>query len=172
MRRVISVWLPYWRTERRERLHALTKPLEKRPQKPFAIVESGKAGRRLVAVNQAAEAAGLSPGMLLTDACAIAPLLKTEEAAPVEEAKDVKKLAGWCGRYTPSTAPSGSDGIALDVTGACHLCGGEQQLFDDLTRRLAGLSLTARVAMASTLEAAWALARFGASNGIVVPKGQ
>ena len=141
MRRIVSVWLPYWRTERRERLQALTKPLEKR--KPLAIIESGKGGRRLATVNQAAEAAGLSPGMLLTDACAILPSLKTEEAVPRDEAKDLKRLAAWCRRYTPWTAPDGADGIALDVTGACHLLGGERPLLGDLIERLFSLGFTA-----------------------------
>jgi protein ImuB len=172
MRRIVSVWLPYWRTERRERVGALTEPLEKRPQKPWAIVESGKGGRRLAAVSQASEAAGLSPGMLLTDACAILPALKTEAASPLDEMKDLKKLAAWCRRYTPWTAPGGIDGIALDVTGACHLLGGERQLLFDLTQRLGNLGFTARAAMAGTLGAAWTLARFAASNGTVVPAGE
>lgn len=109
--------------------------------------------------------------MLLTDACAILPALKTGEAAPLDEAKDLKKLAAWCRRYTPWTAPGGADGIALEVTGACHLLGGEQPLLHDLIQRFAGLGLTARAAMAGTLGAAWALARFGASDGIVAPEG-
>jgi len=171
MRRIVSVWLPYWRTERRERTQVLTRPLENQPRKPLAIIESGKGGRRLATVNQAAEAAGLSPGMLLTDACAILPSLKTEEAAPLDEAKDLKRLAAWCRRYTPWTAPSGPDGLALDVTGACHLLGGERPLLGDLIQKLSGLGLTARAAMAGTLGAAWALARAGASNGIVAPEG-
>ena len=172
MRRIVSVWLPYWRTERRERVQALTKPLENQAQKPLAIIEGGKGGRRLAAVNQAAAAAGLAAGMLLTDACAILPSLKTGEAAPAEEAKDLKRLAAWCRRYTPWTAPGGSDGIVLDVTGACHLLGGEQPLLGDLIQKLAGLELTARSAMAGTLGAAWALARFGVSNGMIVPEGE
>jgi len=138
----------------------------------LAIIESGKGGRRLATVNQAAEAAGLTAGMLLTDACAILPSLKTEEAAPLDEAKDLKRLAAWCRRYTPWTAPSGPDGLALDVTGACHLLGGERPLLGDLIQKLSGLGLTARAAMAGTLGAAWALARAGASNGIVAPEGE
>ena len=170
MRRIVSVWLPYWRTERRERLQALTKPLEKR--KPLAIIESGKCGRRLAAVNRAVEAAGLSPGVLLTDACAMLPSLKTEEAVPRDEAKDLKRLVAWCRRYTPWTAPNGADGIALDVTGACHLLGGEQPLLGHLIEKLSSLGFTAHAAMAGTLGAAWALARFGVSNRIVAPGGE
>jgi protein ImuB len=43
--------------------------------------------------------------MVLTDACAILPSLKTLPANPAEEAKDLEKLAAWCQRYTPWTAP-------------------------------------------------------------------
>jgi protein ImuB len=138
----------------------------------LAIIELAKGGRRLAAVNQAAEAAGLTAGMLLTDACAILPSLRTDAAASLDEAKDLKRLAAWCRRYTPWTAPSGFDGIALDVTGACHLLGGEQLLLGDLVQKLAGLGFTARAAMAGTAGAAWALARFGPSSGIVVPEGE
>ena len=61
---------------------------------------------------------GLRCGMVLTDACAILPSLKTLPANPAEEAKDLEKLAAWCQRYTPWTAPRLPDGLALDVTGA------------------------------------------------------
>jgi hypothetical protein len=51
----------------------------------LAIAETGKGGRRLIAVNQAAEAAGVSCGMAVTDAHAILPALKTAPASPREE---------------------------------------------------------------------------------------
>jgi hypothetical protein len=41
-----------------------------------AFTNAGKAGNRLVGVNLAAQKAGLRPGMLLTDATAIAPDLR------------------------------------------------------------------------------------------------
>jgi len=169
MRRLVSVWLPYWRTEHLERLRRQGKPPDKKSQPPLAIIEAGKGGRRLVAINQAAEAAGLTCGMLLTDASAIAPSLKAEPASPFEEAKDLKKLALWHQRYTPWTAPKPPDGIALDVTGACHLLGGEQELLDDLLSRLEGFGLTARAAMAGSFGAAWALSHYGKSGRTVAP---
>jgi protein ImuB len=138
----------------------------------LAITETGKGGRKLVAVNQAAEAAGVSCGMVLTDAHAILPSLKTAPASEREEASDLKKLAAWCRRYTPWTAPSGAGTIAIDVTGACHLLGGEEALLDDLTGRLEHFGFTARTAMAGTWGAAWALARYGSANAIVVPCGE
>jgi protein ImuB len=138
----------------------------------LAIAETGKGGRSLIAVNQAAEAAGLCCGMAVTDAQAILPTLKTAPASPKEEANDLKKLAAWCRRYTPWTAPFGIDTIALDVTGACHLLGGEEALLDDLAGRLEVFGFTAHTAMAGSWGAAWALARFGTESGIVAPCGE
>jgi protein ImuB len=172
MRRVVSVWLPYWRTERLERSLRQGKPHEALQQSALAITETGKGGRRLVALNQAAEEAGLSPGMPLTDACAILPSLKTEPASPAGEAKDLSRLAAWCRRYTPWTAPKPPGVIALDVTGACHLLGGENELLEDLIARLKRFGLTARAAMAGNLGAAWALSHHCNANPIVVPCGE
>jgi protein ImuB len=172
MRRLVSLWLPYWRTEHLERAQRRSAPLNRTRQSALAITETGKGGRRLAAVNQAAETAGVSCGMAVTDAHAILPSLKTVPAAPEYEAKDLKKLAAWCRRYTPWTAPFGAGTIALDVTGACHLLGGEEALLDDLIDRLEQFGLTARAAMAGTWGAAWALAQHNATNGIVVPCGE
>ena len=66
----------------------------------------------------------------------------------------------------------GVDGLALDVTGAAHLLGGEEALLDDIRMRMARSRLTVRVGMADTFGAAWALARFGqdrAKTGDTLP---
>jgi protein ImuB len=172
MRRMVSVWLPYWRTERLERRRRHGRPHEEADQEAFALTEAGKGGRRLVGVNRHAEAAGVQRGMVLTDAFAILPCLKTMPASPAEEAKDLEKLAAWCRRYTPWTAPRAPDGLALDVTGASHLLGGEECLLDDLVARFDASGLTARAALAGTLGAAWALSRHGDAKRIVVHEGE
>jgi protein ImuB len=53
------------------------------------------------------------------------------------------------------------DGLRLDVTGVAHLFGGEAGLVRDIRKRFAALGLTARVAIAPTAAAAWALSHFG-----------
>jgi protein ImuB len=169
---MVSVWLPCWRTERLERRHHRGKPHNQADWEAFALTESGKSGRRLVGVNPKAEAAGLRCGMVLTDACAILPSLKTLPAAPAEEVKDLEKLAAWCRRYTPWTAPRPPDGLALDVTGASHLLGGEQALLDDLLARLGSFGLNAHAALAGTFGAGWALSRHGGARCIVVAEGK
>jgi protein ImuB len=50
--------------------------------------------------------------------------------------------------------------MRLDVNGVAHLFGGEERLIDDIRRRFAALGLTARIAIAPTAAAAWALARY------------
>lgn len=54
----------------------------------------------------------------------------------------------------------------MDSTGAAHLWGGEAGMLIDVEARLAAQGLTARVAMAPTRGAAWALARFGSALAI------
>jgi protein ImuB len=74
---------------------------------------------------------------------------------------DLQNLALWCQQYTPLTAPDPPDGVLLDITGCAHLFGGEAGLRAHMSRRLP----QARVAIANTATAAWALARFGEGDG-------
>jgi protein ImuB len=133
------------------------------------------AGRRfLAAVNPAATAAGLAPGMPLADALSFLPGLVTALAQPAEDAAALRRLAEWCGRYSPWTAPDGVDGVRIEITGAAHLWGGERALAADLTTRLARRRVAGRIAVADTLGAAWAMARFaGTGEGIaILPPGE
>jgi len=123
-----------------------------------------------MAVDGAASAAGVAPGMTLADARALLPGVATMPADPVADAAMLDGLAAWCGRYTPWTAPEGRDGVWLDVSGCTHLFGGERAMLDDLLARLEGFGLEARAALAGTPGAAWALARYGANRMIVTPK--
>ena len=106
--------------------------------------------------------------MRLTDARALDPKLLAEPADLAGDAALLQRLARWAGRWSPlveidpSTAlgAGGADGLRLDVSGVAHLFGGEEALAGDMEARFAGLGLTARVAIAPTAGAAWALARF------------
>jgi protein ImuB len=106
-------------------------------------------------------AAGLAPGMPLADALSFVPDLATAMAEPARDAAALRRLAEWCGRYSPWTAPDGVDGIKIELTGCAHLWGGEKALATDLVTRLGHRGIAARVAVAGTLGAAWALARYG-----------
>jgi protein ImuB len=139
---------------------------------PFATVLDAEGRRLLAAVNPAAAAAGLVPGMPLADALSFVPGLTTALAEPAKDAAGLRRLAEWCGRYSPWTAPDGADGIKIEITGCAPLWGGEEALAADLSARLARQGITGRIAIAGTLGAAWACARFaetGRSIGVLRP---
>jgi protein ImuB len=127
----------------------------------------------LAAVNPAAAARGIAAGMPLADALSFLPDLTTRPAELAEDAASLRRLAEWCGRYSPWTAPDGSDGIKIEITGSAHLWGGEAAMVADLSGRLArahgsGGGITHRLAVADTLGAAWAAARFAAAEAAPV----
>lgn len=140
------------------------------------LVTAHKQGPRVViaAVSPSARALGLTPGMALTQARAQVPGLNVRDADPEGDRADLLRLATlFARRWTPIVAPSGEDGLFLDISGAAHLHGGEARLAVRLVRLLARRGITARVAVADTAGAAWALARHGgAVAGICTPGAQ
>jgi protein ImuB len=116
----------------------------------------------VAAANIAAEAEGVVPGDTLADARVKAGALQVHPVDRTADDAALRALALWATRYTPAVAAwderSGADGLFLDITGAAHLFGGEQDLLDDLAQRLARFGLPARFAVAATAGAAWALA--------------
>lgn len=160
-RQVVSVWLPRLATDvllrRRSALRGL----------PVVTVTAGRRGQVVVATTRAAEAAGVGPGMSLADARAVEPALVALAADSAAVAASLDGLLTWCQRYTPLVAPD-RDGLLLDVTGCCHLCGGPDGLLRDLTMRLRRGGFTAAAALAPTPAAAWALARYGDSGTMLL----
>ena len=155
-RRVISLWLPRLATDRLRRRND-----DIAADRPLVLTADARGRRLVVAVDGAAGGAGLTPGMTLADARALAPNLAVRSADPAGEARTLARLAEWCLRFTPWTACEGRDGIWLDVAGCAHLFGGERAMLDDLLRRMAGAGLAVRAGLAATPGAAWALARHG-----------
>jgi protein ImuB len=130
---------------------------------------------RITAVNPAAKTSGLAVGETLADARARIGALQVRIAEPAADAADLERLARWATRYTPSVALfkgiSGSDGFFLDVTGATHLLGGEQNLLADLARRLKAFGLPARLAIAETPGTTWAVSHFARCQNSMISAG-
>ncbi len=128
----------------------------------------------IAAVNPAAEAVGVRPGLSLADARALVPGLATFEADPAADREALERLAGWCGRYTPWTAVDehaggpGAGSLWLDISGCAHLFGGEAALLGDLALRLGTFGFDVRTAVADTPGAAWAVARFADTGATTV----
>jgi protein ImuB len=169
MRRVVSVFLPSWPTDRLRRLPGSVMPPQDRP-----LITEMHNGRRqaVAAVDHAATSMGLFPGMPLAQAQAMVPGLTVAPAEPKAEARALGDLAAWCLRYAPLTAPDQPDGIWVDATGSAHLFGGESELLGDIIERLARGGLTGRAAIADTPGAAWAVARHAPTSATAVPPGE
>lgn len=166
MRRVMSLWLPNWPTDllRRQGCGAASR-------KPFVTAVTLGNRRLVAAASPEAVAAGIAPGLPLADAQAFLPGIAVFESDPTGDAAALRRLAEWCGRYSPWTAPDGTDGILLDITGCAHLRGGEELLAADCLARLAAWDFSCRAAIADTSGAAWAVARFGAAIKTVIAPG-
>ncbi len=180
MRRIVSIWLPQWPIDRLRRAE------QKRPTsscsgvlddaKPFVLTAAVNGAQQLTAINPAAEEGGLSLAMTLAHARSLLPDVRTAGADPDADRLALGWLADWCGRYSPATGVDsrsgvvGDHGLWIDVTGCCHLFGGEQDLLDDLGHSLTRMGIDHRLGMASTLGAAWAIARFHSGTPIVQPR--
>jgi protein ImuB len=164
----MSLWLPSWPIERRLRPSARGEAPSAEAGRTVIVTWAG--GRGLLAAVDA-RLDGIVPGMSLADARAIVPGIVALDADPEGDAAALRRLAQWCGRYSPWTATDGADGIWLDLTGIAHLFGDEASLAADLVARLKRQGLSARAAVADTPGAAAALARAGREPIAVMPRG-
>ncbi len=166
MRRVVSLFLPTWPTDRL-RQHAGAPPADQ------PLITSAHDGRRLTvaSVDRAAAALGLAAGMELAHARAMVPGLTAMPADAAGDAAALGRLAACCLRYAPLTAPNPPDGVWIDLTGAAHLHGGEHATMVDLLAWLAARGTAARAAVADTPGAAHALARHAGEAITIAPPG-
>ena len=122
------------------------------------------------AADAAARQLGLTPGMTITHARVLVPELDIQPADPEGDNADLHRLAmRLARRCTPIVAVEGSDTLFLDLTGTAHLYGGEARMVRRLVKRLARRGIMARIAVADTPGAAWALSRY--QPGICPPDG-
>jgi protein ImuB len=130
-------------------------------------------GRMLVhASSSEAIAQGVFPGMVVADARAILPSLQVFDHDRRLEERLLKALARWCIRYTPTVAVDFPDGLILDISGCAHLWGGESSYRNDILSALGQRGYGVRAAIADTIGAAWAVARYGNGSWIAAPGGQ
>jgi protein ImuB len=156
MRRVVSLFLPSWPTDRLRRKAA--KPPEAGTPLVTALPDHGR--RVIAAVDAAARSAGILPGMTVTRARAFAPDLAIVDADPEDDLEGLKRLALWAGRrYSPLVAPDPPDGIWIDISGCAHRFGGEEPLLKDILRRVAASGTAIQLAVADTAGCAHAVAR-------------
>jgi len=132
----------------------------------------GRNGRKQVvlAVDAAAQAAGVRVGMPATKARVLVKGLIVQDHDAVGDVQALDRLALWMlQRYAPIVTADPPDGLVIDSTGADHLHGGEDAMLAGLIDRLAASGVQARAAIADTWGAAHALARYAAKPALVAP---
>lgn len=162
-KRYLSLWLPRLSVDRIERDRPELRTL------PMAVVTAEQGRLLLLSVNAVAAQSGVNPGMTLSDGRTLCPSLRAAEADLAGDRAALGALVRWCLRYTPWAAADlvagpTEGGVFLDISGCAHLFGGETALLADLSERLTRAGLTHRLAVAGTVGAAWALARFGSGT--------
>ena len=163
-RRIVSIYLPQFPMERWQKVQERqgNAPSDDLPQ---VLAAEGAHGPVVHATNRAARLAGVSEGVRVVDMRALCPGLRVDYADPAGDQAALSKLALWARRWCPWSAADGQ-GLILDTTGSDHLWGGEAAMLAEMEARLSSLGLSARLALAPTWGAAWALARFGPVRAI------
>ena len=157
MRRVISLFLPTFATDRLRR----ERPADAPPEAPLVTATREGQRRILAAADANSRAIGLNAGMTVAHARALVPGLVLAEAEPERDAAALERLGVWAlKRYSPLVALDPPDGLWIDATGCAHLFGGEEAMLADLLARLPRAGFRAAAAIAGTTGAAHALARF------------
>lgn len=136
---------------------------------PFVLVAPDRGRVIIKAASPAAGVLGIEPGMVVADARAILPSLQVFNEETSRKDKLLNELAEWCIRYTPIVALDTSDGLILDISGCAHLWGGERQYLKEIIAKLKSFGYQVRAAIADTIGACWAIARYGRLTAIIEP---
>lgn len=164
----MSIWLARLAIDRWRRAEGL-RAGEGADAAPHALISETAHGPRITATNAAAQQAGVQPGTMLADARALCPALVVALADHAGDRAALEALALWAQRWGPWSALDLPDGLVIDVTGVAHLFGGEAGLIADAAQSLARRGFAARLAIAPTAGAAWALSHYGPEGAILHP---
>lgn len=153
------------------------------------LFSESRRGLYVTACSPQAALAGIRAGMPLGEARSLLPAVSTSarssplqkrstcrpvfhRADPVLDRARLQKLALHCQQYSPlvglEDVPE-PESLWLDISGNEALFGGERGLIDVVQAELARQGFQARIAIADTWGAAWAVCHFGAATVDVVP---
>src|SRR5258708_3252491 len=138
------------------------------PPPPLVLVETIPPPQPLACACAAALAHSVRPGMTLPQARALCPGLTHAPHDPDEDRRALYRLARWLIRFSPVVAPEPPDTILLDVTGSEHLFGSLDRLLNLIATALSRLHIAARVGIAPTVGAAWAITFTGGDDAALI----
>jgi protein ImuB len=121
---------------------------------PFAVEEQ----HRVVACDRKAMTRGVSAGMPVAAALALAPRLRVAPRDPAGETEALLGVAGWAAQFTPAIAIEFPDTVLLDMSGGLKLFRGLESFVESLRCGLADMGWSTKLAGAPTPRAACWLA--------------
>lgn len=124
------------------------------PQRPLALVSGPAQLRRLHAVNPAAAAAGLQPGMRLAAAHALLADITLVEHDPAEEQRWHRFLAAWAYRHSSQVSAQWPGTLLLEAQASFRLFGPWPRFQQRLREELTALGFQHRIALAPVPAAA------------------
>ncbi|MGY0611182.1 Y-family DNA polymerase [Luteimonas sp. A501] len=136
------------------------------PSRPLALVSGPAQLRHLHAVNAAAAAAGLKPGMRLSAAHALLSDVAMVEYDPASEARWQRFLAAWAYRHSSQVSAQWPGAIVFEARASFRLFGPWPRFEARLREELDGLGFSHRIALAPTPRAALVFA--GLRDGFAV----
>lgn len=160
-KRYASIWFPYLTTN----WLILRRPALQDTAFVFAASEHGRL--MVKEASKFARTQGIKAGTPLADAKAMLPGLEIFDAQNGREVKLLRAIGEWFIRYSPFVALDSTDGLVLDISGCAHLWGGEEAYLLEIMNRLKTLGYDVKAAIADTIGAAWAVARYGKESFII-----
>lgn len=148
-------------------LHFPQLPLERLPwghpdySEPAAIIQSSGAKRTIIAANSAAIEQGVTAGVPLKNAYALAANLQVQEFDEAAQAEHLQQLTLWAMQYSSWVSPEPPNTILIEAEASLTLFGGLRELYRRWLTDAAHQHLTLRIGIASTPKAAILFARAG-----------
>jgi len=162
LKRYAVLWFPFLLTD------WYTKHNPQLTDTPFVFAMPERGRMCVSAVSPLAAELGVIPNMVVADARAAIPKLEVLQDNPLRKERLLKSMGLWCMRYTPMVSVDISGYLILDITGCAHLWGGEEAYLQEIYLQLKQKGYEARIGIASTIGAAWAIAQYG-QHGTIIP---
>jgi protein ImuB len=170
----MCVWLPHWPLQA-----TLARQPDWKDHPLVLFTVGGRGGFTVVSRSRKADAVGVKPGMPLAQARALldgtAPPARFQQFEPVVCRAALEDVAIWCLQFSPVVGIEEADvpeTVFLDIAGCDHVFGGEAKMAELVVSKFTARDLSARVAVADTIGAAWAVAHCSSRSPWVVAAGQ
>lgn len=133
---------------------------------PLAVVIQEGSRRLIMSANTAAHEKGISPGLALNSAYAIAPELKVIEYDEQTQQKYLEQLSLWSLQYSSWVTPHMPDSILIEIGASLSLFDGLNTLLASLKSDLKSQNLCCYTGVAPIPSAATLFARTGINENI------